>query len=110
MKILITGSAGFIGFHTAKALLERGSAVVGLDNFNAYYDPALKEARAKLLAPHKNFTMIRGDILDRKTLGHAMEGCDRVLHLAALAGVRYAFDHPDAYIDTNIRGFFNVIE
>src|SRR3989338_6832028 len=82
MKILITGSAGFIGFHTAKALLERGSAVVGLDNFNAYYDPALKEARAKLLAPHKNFTMIRGDILDRKTLVHAMEGCDRVLHLA----------------------------
>lgn len=110
MKILVTGAAGFIGFHTSRTLLERGDEVVGLDNFNAYYDPTLKEARAKILSEHKNFTMIRGDILDRDVLSKAMNGVDRVCHLAALAGVRYAFDHPDEYIDINIRGFFNVIE
>ena len=110
MKILLTGAAGFIGFHTALRLLERGDEVIGLDNFNAYYDPKLKEARAAILSEKKGFTMIRGDILDREVLSKAMNGVDRVCHLAALAGVRYAFDHPDEYIDINIRGFFNVIE
>ncbi|MDD4319316.1 MAG: SDR family NAD(P)-dependent oxidoreductase [Candidatus Peribacteraceae bacterium] len=110
MKILLTGAAGFIGYHTAKTLLDHGDEVVGLDNFNTYYDPKLKEARAAQLANRKGFTMVRGDILDRATVKKTMKGVDRVCHLAALAGVRYAFDHPDEYVDTNIRGFFNVLE
>ena len=110
MKIFLTGCAGFIGYHTAVALLERGDEVVGLDNVNAYYDPTLKEARLKLLEGKKGFSFTRGDILDRATVAKCMKGCDRVLHLAALAGVRYAFDHPDEYIDINIRGFFHIID
>ena len=110
MKILITGAAGFIGFHTANLLLERGDEVIGYDNFNEYYDKQLKEDRSALLEKHENFTMVRGDILDRALLKSTMAGVDRVCHLAALAGVRYAFDHPDEYIDINITGFFNVIE
>jgi len=110
MRVLLTGSAGFIGFHTAQALLARGDEVVGLDNFNPYYDPKLKEDRSAQLTQNKKFTLIRGDILDRKTVAKAMDGCDRVCHLAALAGVRYAFDHPDEYIDINIRGFFHVLD
>lgn len=110
MKILLTGSAGFIGFHTAQVLLERGDEVVGFDNLNAYYDPTLKEARLKILQARKGFTFIRGDILDRPALATAMRGVDRVCHLAALAGVRYAFEHPDEYIDINIRGFFHVLD
>lgn len=110
MRILLTGAAGFIGFHTAQKLLDRGDEVVGLDNLNAYYDPTLKEARLKILQERKGFSFIRGDILDRATVAKAMAGVDRVCHLAALAGVRYAFDHPDEYIDINIRGFFHVIE
>ena len=110
MKILLTGAAGFIGFHTAQKLLARGDEVLGYDNFSPYYDPKLKEARAAQLEGKKGFRMVRADILDRKTLKEAMKGCDRVCHLAALAGVRYAFDHPDEYIDINIRGFFNVLD
>ncbi len=110
MKILITGGAGFIGFHTALALLRRGDEVVALDNFNEYYDPDLKEGRAKVLQQEKNFTLVRGDIMERETLAKAMRGCDRVLHLAALAGVRYAFKHPTEYVDINIKGFFNVVD
>ncbi len=112
MKILLTGAAGFIGFHTALKLFERGDEVVGLDNVNPYYDPSLKEARLKILQERggKKFSFTRGDILDRETVKRCMQGCDRVLHLAALAGVRYAFDHPDEYIDINIRGFFHIIE
>ncbi len=110
MNILLTGVAGFIGFHTANALLDRGDTVIGLDNLNAYYDPTLKEARLKLLRKREGFTFIHGDILDRPVLADAMKGVDRVCHLAALAGVRYAFDHPAEYIDTNIRGFFHVLD
>lgn len=110
MKILLTGAAGFIGFHTAQKLLDRGDEVIGFDNFSPYYDPQLKEARAKMLANRKGFTMIRADILDRESVRNAMQGCDRVCHLAALAGVRYAFDHPTEYVDINIRGFFNVLD
>ena len=110
MKVFLTGAAGFIGFHTANVLLDRGDEVVGFDNLNPYYDPTLKEKRLEMLQQRKGFSFVRGDILDRKLLAESMKGCDRVCHLAALAGVRYAFDHPDEYIDINIRGFFNVIE
>ena len=110
MKILLTGAAGFIGYHTALELLERGDEVVGLDNVSPYYDPKLKEARLKNLEGKKGWTFIRGDILDRATVAKAMQGCDRVCHLAALAGVRYAFDHPDEYIAINITGFFHVLD
>ena len=110
MRILLTGSAGFIGFHTAQALLARGDEVIGFDNFSPYYDPALKEARAKILATNKKFTMIRGDILDRPALAKAMKGVDRVIHLAALAGVRHSFEHPEEYIEINIKGFFHVLD
>jgi UDP-glucuronate 4-epimerase len=110
MKVLLTGCAGFIGFHTILHLLERGDEVIGLDNVSPYYDPTLKEARLKILSGKKGFSFVRGDILDRATVQQCMKGVDRVCHLAALAGVRYAFDHPDEYIDINIRGFFNVLE
>lgn len=110
MKIFLTGAAGFIGFHTINRLLDRGDEVVGFDNVNSYYDPTLKEKRLELLQQRKGFSFVRGDILDRPLLAKSMEGCDRVVHLAALAGVRYAFDHPAEYIDINIRGFFHVID
>lgn len=110
MKILLTGAAGFIGFHTAQVLLARGDEVIGLDNVSPYYDPTLKEARLKILEGIKGFSFIRGDIRDRETVRKAMKGCDRVVHLAALAGVRYAFEHPEEYISININGFFEVID
>ena len=110
MKIFVTGAAGFIGFHLCNALLDRGDVIVGYDNLNAYYDPTLKEARLKLLSTREGFSFTKGDIMDRRALAHAMAGCDRVVHLAALAGVRYAYDHPEEYVDTNIKGFFNVID
>ena len=110
MKILVTGSAGFIGFHLIKKLLERGDEVVGLDNFNSYYDPKLKEARNSQLMEQKGFTLIKGDILDKEILDESMKGVDRVCHLAALAGVRYSLEHPEEYISNNIVGFFNVID
>ncbi len=110
MRILLTGAAGFIGYHTAEVLLARGDEVIGLDNMNAYYDPLLKEARLKNLKAKKGFTFVKGDILDRGTVVECMKNVDRVIHLAALAGVRYAFEHPDEYIDINIRGFFHVLD
>ena len=110
MRILLTGCAGFIGYHTALVLLARGDEVVGLDNMNSYYDPTLKQHRLEKLQGIKGFSFIKGDILDRPTVAKAMQGCDRVIHLAALAGVRYAFEHPDEYIDINITGFFNVLD
>ncbi len=110
MRILVTGSAGFIGFHLCQELLKRGDEVTGLDNFNPYYDPTLKEARNVILQKHKGFTLIKGDICDRKTVEKAMKGADRVVHLAAIAGVRHAFEHPEEYIRTNIDGFFEVID
>lgn len=110
MKVLLTGAAGFIGYHTALVLLARGDEVVGLDNMNAYYDPTLKEHRLEKLKTIKGFSFVKGDILDRPTVAKAMQGVDRVIHLAALAGVRYAFEHPDEYIDINITGFFHVLD
>ncbi len=112
MTILVTGAAGFIGFHTARALLERGDRVVGYDNLNAYYDPSLKAARLALLERHPRFRFERGDLADRGALAAlcGRERCTRVIHLAAQAGVRHSIDHPHAYIDSNITGFLNVLE
>ena len=110
MKVFLTGAAGFIGFHTAKALLARGDEVIGYDNVSPYYDPTLKEARLAALDGSPGWTFVRGDILDRSTLADAMRGADRVCHLAALAGVRYALEHPEEYVQTNIVGTFNILE
>jgi len=112
MKILVTGAAGFIGSVTARKLLERGESVVGLDNFNSYYDVTLKEARASLLEPFDTFTMHRLDLADRAGMERlfAQEKFDRVVHLAAQAGVRYSIENPHAYIDSNIVGTLHVLE
>ncbi|MFH1670075.1 MAG: SDR family NAD(P)-dependent oxidoreductase, partial [Patescibacteria group bacterium] len=110
MKVLLTGSAGFIGFHTAKALLARGDEVIGIDNFNPYYDPKLKRDRISQIENEKGFTLIEGDVTDRETVREAMKGVDRVCHLAALAGVRYSFEHPDEFILNNIQGTFEMID
>lgn len=110
MKVFLTGVAGFIGFHVAQELLKRGDEVVGLDNMSPYYDPTLKEKRLSMLEGTKGFTFVRGSILDRATVRQCMKGCDRVCHLAALAGVRYSFEHPEEYISTNINGFFEVLD
>lgn len=112
MKILVTGAAGFIGFHTAKQLLDRGDDVVGLDNFNDYYDVALKEARAKRLDDYDGFRVCRLDLADRQGIERlfADEGFDRVVHLAAQAGVRYSIENPHSYIDSNIVGTLHILE
>lgn len=112
MKILVTGAAGFIGFHTAQKLLARGDTVIGLDNFNDYYDVRLKDARAKVLEPHENFSMVRLDLADRDGMEKlfAAERFDKVVHLAAQAGVRYSLENPHSYIDANIVGTLHVLE
>lgn len=112
MKILVTGAAGFIGSVTARKLAERGDTVVGLDNFNDYYDVTLKEARAALLEGFDNFTMHRLDLADRPGMERlfAEEKFDRVVHLAAQAGVRYSIENPHSYIDSNIVGTLHVLE
>ena len=112
MKILVTGAAGFIGFHTSKKLLERGDVVVGLDNFNDYYDVRLKEARAALLEPYDDFSMMRMELADRDGIERlfAQEKFDKVVHLAAQAGVRYSLENPHSYIDSNIVGTLHILE
>jgi len=112
MKILITGAAGFIGFHTAKYLLERGESIVGLDNFNDYYDVSLKEARAAILDGYENFRMCRIDLSDRGAMDELFEKekFDKVVHLAAQAGVRYSIENPHSYISSNIVGTLHVLE
>jgi UDP-glucuronate 4-epimerase len=112
MKILVTGAAGFIGFFTAKQLLERGETVVALDNFNDYYEVSLKEARAALLAKYDNFTMVRADLADREAMDKLFktERFDKVVHLAAQAGVRYSIENPHSYIQSNIVGTLHVLE
>jgi UDP-glucuronate 4-epimerase len=112
MKILLTGAAGFIGAATARRLLDRGDTVVGLDNLNDYYDPALKHGRLDLLSPHANFQFIKMDLADRSGLAQLFttEQFDRVVHLAAQAGVRYSLQNPSAYVDSNLVGFVNVLE
>jgi UDP-glucuronate 4-epimerase len=112
LKILVTGAAGFIGFHTSKKLLDRGDTVVGLDNFNDYYDVALKEGRAEILADYDNFKLVRIDLADRSAMEalFAEEKFDKVINLAAQAGVRYSIENPHSYIDSNIVGFVNILE
>ncbi|MBF0183831.1 MAG: NAD-dependent epimerase [Magnetococcales bacterium] len=112
MTILVTGAAGFIGFHLAKRLLARGEEVVGLDNLNDYYDVSLKEARLQRLRQEANFHFVRQDIADRDAIARLFaEGrFQRVVHLAAQAGVRYSIQNPHAYIETNIVGFTNMLE
>jgi UDP-glucuronate 4-epimerase len=112
VKLLVTGAAGFIGFHTARRLLERGDEVVGLDNLNSYYDPALKVARLELLRSYPAFKFIEADIADREAMGGVFDAgkFSRVIHLAAQAGVRYSIINPHAYVQSNITGFLHVIE
>ncbi|MDD2881476.1 MAG: NAD-dependent epimerase [Rhodoferax sp.] len=112
MKILLTGSAGFIGMTTALRLLARGDQVVGLDNLNDYYDVTLKESRLSRLTAHPGFKFVKLDVADRPGMEalFATEKFDRVIHLAAQAGVRYSLQNPHAYIESNIVGFTNVLE
>lgn len=110
--ILVTGAAGFIGFHVSRALLARGRMVVGVDNLTPYYDPRLKQARLDQLAKDKNFRFVRLDLADRKAVPalFAAEKFPFVIHLAAQAGVRYSLTDPHAYVDANLQGFVNVLE
>jgi UDP-glucuronate 4-epimerase len=110
--VLVTGAAGFIGFHVAQRLLSAGRAVVGLDNVNDYYDPKLKEARLEILKRDPNFSFVKLDLANRAatSLVFAQHRFPTVIHLAAQAGVRYSLQHPHAYMDANIEGFINVLE
>ncbi|MCH8500050.1 MAG: NAD-dependent epimerase [Marinobacter sp.] len=112
MKILVTGTAGFIGFHLAQRLLARGDEVIGVDNLNDYYDVSLKEARLAQLTPHPAFTEARIDIADRSAMEalFAEHKPERVVHLAAQAGVRYSLENPHAYVEANLVGFMNILE
>ena len=112
MNILVTGAAGFIGFHLARRLLARGDQVTGVDNLNDYYDVSLKEARLALLRKNPGFAFVRADIADRSAMGvlFANEKYDAVVNLAAQAGVRYSLVNPHAYVDANLAGFLNVLE
>ncbi len=112
MKVLVTGAAGFIGSYTARQLLDRGDTVVGLDNFNDYYDVSLKEARAENLSDYDQFTMVRADLQDRGAIESLFAEHDfqKVVHLAAQAGVRYSIENPHSYIDSNIVGTLHILE
>lgn len=111
-KILVTGAAGFIGYHLSRLLLSRGKEVVGLDNLNDYYDPALKEARLERLVSAPGFRFARGDLSDRHGMEElfSRERFDAVVNLAAQAGVRYSLVNPHSYAETNLLGFLNVLE
>jgi len=111
-KVLVTGAAGFIGFHLSQRLMEWDNEVVGLDNLNPYYDVTLKEARLALLGKKPAFRFIRGDIADRKTMAEffSKERPEIVVHLAAQAGVRYSLENPHAYVESNLVGFMNILE
>ncbi len=110
MTILLTGAAGFIGMHVSLALLDRDETVIGIDNLNDYYDVSLKEARLARLTARENFSFVRGDIADLPTVMDAVKGADRIVHLAAQAGVRYSLENPGAYIQANIVGHMNMLE
>jgi UDP-glucuronate 4-epimerase len=110
--ILVTGAAGFIGFHVARRLLAQGRDVTGLDSLNSYYDPALKQARLDILRQNARFSFVQADLADRASIARLFaEGRFAVvIHLAAQAGVRHSIDHPHAYADANLEGFVNVLE
>ena len=111
--VLVTGAAGFIGFHVAQRLLADGRSVVGLDSLNNYYDPKLKEARLEILRRNANFSFVKLDLADRTATQVAVRAASVSrwsIHLAAQAGVRYSLEHPHAYVDANLEGFINVLE
>ncbi|MBX3711900.1 MAG: NAD-dependent epimerase [Lysobacter sp.] len=112
MRVLVTGAAGFIGSKLTERLIARGDTVLGYDNLNDYYDPALKDARLARLTPLPGFTFVKGSLEDRATLEAAFDSFkpERVVNLAAQAGVRYSLENPHAYIDSNIVGFLNILE
>ncbi|MFN9772185.1 MAG: SDR family NAD(P)-dependent oxidoreductase, partial [Burkholderiales bacterium] len=112
MKILVTGAAGFIGMHVSRRLIDAGVEVVGIDDLNDYYDPSLKRARLATLDGAPNFSFTKMDVADRPAMAALFEagGFDRVVHLAAQAGVRYSLQNPHAYVDANLVGFVNVLE
>ncbi|MBL8436782.1 MAG: NAD-dependent epimerase [Zoogloeaceae bacterium] len=112
MKVLVTGAAGFIGMHASERLLARGDEVVGLDNLNDYYDVRLKEDRLARLTPRSGFKFVKLDVADRPGMEalFAEEKFDRVIHLAAQAGVRYSLVNPHAYVESNLVGFINILE
>ena len=115
MKILVTGAAGFIGFHLTLALIRRGDSVVGVDNLNSYYDPELKADRLRVISEHPNeglFEFVKADIADRAKMADLFQyhQFDIVVNLAAQAGVRYSLENPNAYVDSNLVGFVNILE
>lgn len=117
MKILVTGNAGFIGFHTARRLLDRGDSVIGVDVVNDYYDPAIKEARLKILEETaartgSHYVFLRQDLADQQAVNEAFREHrpERVIHLAAQAGVRYSLENPHAYVQSNVVAFTNILE
>ena len=109
---LVTGAAGFIGYHLSERLLQRGEQVVGVDNMNSYYEVSLKEARLARLAGRRNFRFVRADLSDRAAVEHLFSEVKPsvVINLAAQAGVRYSLTHPHAYVDSNLVGFLNILE
>ena len=111
-KVLVTGSGGFIGFHVSKALLERGDIVIGMDNFNNYYDQKLKEDRNNLLERYRTYKLYRADIRNKEIIDQifAKETIDVVFHLAAQAGIRYSLEHPGEFVQSNIEGTVNIFE
>ena len=109
---LITGGAGFIGFYLSKRLLEKGARVIGFDNLNDYYEVALKEARLEILKQFPGYTFVKGDLADKEAVSSVFQKYtpDIAVNLGAQAGVRYSIDNPDAYISSNLIGFYNILE